>query len=629
MADSGHGYQGQGASGGGFDYSSSNLALDPAMIFLGGQRTRPNWTPQEDLILLQHVAKHGTRNWGSLQAGGLLPIRDQKACCNRFILLKKRCVKDKKSLSQLLQRAKEAVVEDSARKAAENVLATQQSILRAQASGLGLSPNSRTETKIPAFMQRGGISGSQMAYGRFGYGGPDVCSNYTLDSDLGLRRIPVSSSPDPNSHQLPSNFRNLQQLHHQSQLPDGGAVERFQRFRGAQSDLANPSRMQNNQQQLFSQRIPVHTSHMRDGSFGIQSQELQVGTADDEPNNLSSSEFLDCQIQNQQAFESMLRSQNSVPPQLTDAKMQRFLPRGSHLPLSEGYEVSNYVVRKSHDGFAPQRFLPGAASHSSEQLEFRSLTESDDTAKDGSLNSSTDSIILRTHPFLGSDLNLTGPLSNPELGSAWNRTQDPVRQEFDGREFNSTEGLKRTALEGHLEYGSVYRAKGRDGVFRTNSAPSAFLAQLPHQQLSSDEEVAQLWRNQHLESSFRPDVFLNELASRQGGQDNLGQGSEEANELALSLHESSTGGQHGHAEVGRQMTWKSVEDMLLKDDAVPLLIDNRQAVLRGLGSSRVSENEAQQEALTQAGSTLETLMAQIRAGSTKVSPSRALSHNSN
>ncbi|CAI6001180.1 unnamed protein product [Closterium sp. NIES-64] len=69
----------------------------------------------EDLILLQHVAKHGTRNWGSLQIGGLLPIRDQKACCNRFILLKKRCIKDKRSLSQLLQRAKDAVIHDAAR----------------------------------------------------------------------------------------------------------------------------------------------------------------------------------------------------------------------------------------------------------------------------------------------------------------------------------------------------------------------------------------------------------------------------------------------------------------------------------------------------------------------------------
>ncbi|CAI6011318.1 unnamed protein product [Closterium sp. NIES-65] len=34
--------------------------------------------------------RHGTRNWGLLQRSRELPLRDNKACCNRFILLKKR-----------------------------------------------------------------------------------------------------------------------------------------------------------------------------------------------------------------------------------------------------------------------------------------------------------------------------------------------------------------------------------------------------------------------------------------------------------------------------------------------------------------------------------------------------------
>ncbi|CAI6010643.1 unnamed protein product [Closterium sp. NIES-65] len=45
---------------------------------------------QEDLILLDHVRSYGTRHWGVLKASGRLPHRDNKACCNRFILLKKR-----------------------------------------------------------------------------------------------------------------------------------------------------------------------------------------------------------------------------------------------------------------------------------------------------------------------------------------------------------------------------------------------------------------------------------------------------------------------------------------------------------------------------------------------------------
>lgn len=48
------------------------------------------WTPDEDVVLLQHVAKYGTRHWSSLKARGILPHRDQKACCNRFLLLKRK-----------------------------------------------------------------------------------------------------------------------------------------------------------------------------------------------------------------------------------------------------------------------------------------------------------------------------------------------------------------------------------------------------------------------------------------------------------------------------------------------------------------------------------------------------------
>ncbi|CAI7786649.1 unnamed protein product [Closterium sp. NIES-54] len=47
------------------------------------------WTPEEDAVLLEHVMAHGTAEWGQLRASGRLPLRDNKACCNRFLLLKK------------------------------------------------------------------------------------------------------------------------------------------------------------------------------------------------------------------------------------------------------------------------------------------------------------------------------------------------------------------------------------------------------------------------------------------------------------------------------------------------------------------------------------------------------------
>lgn len=44
---------------------------------------------QEDEVLLQHAMEHGTKHWGELHASGRLPRRDNKACCNRFLFLKK------------------------------------------------------------------------------------------------------------------------------------------------------------------------------------------------------------------------------------------------------------------------------------------------------------------------------------------------------------------------------------------------------------------------------------------------------------------------------------------------------------------------------------------------------------
>ncbi|GJP70847.1 hypothetical protein CLOP_g1740 [Closterium sp. NIES-67] len=51
------------------------------------------WTTEEDKILLAHVAKHGTHNWLLVKSMGLLPTRNHKACCNRYILLKRKLSK--------------------------------------------------------------------------------------------------------------------------------------------------------------------------------------------------------------------------------------------------------------------------------------------------------------------------------------------------------------------------------------------------------------------------------------------------------------------------------------------------------------------------------------------------------
>ncbi|GJP68886.1 hypothetical protein CLOP_g2676 [Closterium sp. NIES-67] len=153
--------------------SQGDDAMDAGMIFLGGHRTRPNWSPQEDLILLQHVARHGTRNWGSLQASGALPLRDQKACCNRFILLKKRCIKDKRSLSHLLHRAKESVVapepsnqdnQIAASSSATPAFSSQLQLPAVSGSGLGLNSHSRFSFKSGSPTSTSAIAAAAAAF---------------------------------------------------------------------------------------------------------------------------------------------------------------------------------------------------------------------------------------------------------------------------------------------------------------------------------------------------------------------------------------------------------------------------------------------------------------------------------
>ncbi|CAI5500483.1 unnamed protein product [Closterium sp. Naga37s-1] len=47
------------------------------------------WTMEEDAVLLRHALRHGTRQWGRLVRGRQL-ARGNKACCNRFLFLKKK-----------------------------------------------------------------------------------------------------------------------------------------------------------------------------------------------------------------------------------------------------------------------------------------------------------------------------------------------------------------------------------------------------------------------------------------------------------------------------------------------------------------------------------------------------------
>ncbi|CAI5494254.1 unnamed protein product [Closterium sp. Naga37s-1] len=58
------------------------------------------WTPEEDAVLLEHVMAHGTAEWGQLRASGRLPLRDNKACCNRFLLLKRKFLQHEQQFEQ-------------------------------------------------------------------------------------------------------------------------------------------------------------------------------------------------------------------------------------------------------------------------------------------------------------------------------------------------------------------------------------------------------------------------------------------------------------------------------------------------------------------------------------------------
>ncbi|GJP82241.1 hypothetical protein CLOP_g12477 [Closterium sp. NIES-67] len=58
----------------------------PVLQFAPSSQT---WTTEEDAVLLRHALKHGTRQWGRLVRGKQL-ARGNKACCNRFIFLKKK-----------------------------------------------------------------------------------------------------------------------------------------------------------------------------------------------------------------------------------------------------------------------------------------------------------------------------------------------------------------------------------------------------------------------------------------------------------------------------------------------------------------------------------------------------------
>ncbi|CAI5525626.1 unnamed protein product [Closterium sp. Naga37s-1] len=78
------------------------------------------WSNQEDRILLQHVMRHGTRNWGLLQRSRELPLRDNKACCNRFILLKKRFLEQQRLQTATTDTANTTTTTTSAAPATES-----------------------------------------------------------------------------------------------------------------------------------------------------------------------------------------------------------------------------------------------------------------------------------------------------------------------------------------------------------------------------------------------------------------------------------------------------------------------------------------------------------------------------
>ncbi|GJP41594.1 hypothetical protein CLOM_g1249 [Closterium sp. NIES-68] len=60
-----------------------------------GRTYAARWSSEEDKLLLEHVLDHGTSQWALLQQSQKLgPHRDSKACCNRFLLLKRKFVQD-------------------------------------------------------------------------------------------------------------------------------------------------------------------------------------------------------------------------------------------------------------------------------------------------------------------------------------------------------------------------------------------------------------------------------------------------------------------------------------------------------------------------------------------------------
>ncbi|CAI7840325.1 unnamed protein product, partial [Closterium sp. NIES-53] len=60
-----------------------------------GRTYAARWSSEEDKILLEHVLYNGTSQWALLQQSNMLGRhRDSKACCNRFLLLKRKFIQD-------------------------------------------------------------------------------------------------------------------------------------------------------------------------------------------------------------------------------------------------------------------------------------------------------------------------------------------------------------------------------------------------------------------------------------------------------------------------------------------------------------------------------------------------------
>ncbi|CAI7848103.1 unnamed protein product [Closterium sp. NIES-53] len=68
----------------------SPVSDSPPIILRLAPSSQP-WTAEEDAVLLRHALRHGTRQWGRLVRGKQL-ARGNKACCNRFLFLKKKFI---------------------------------------------------------------------------------------------------------------------------------------------------------------------------------------------------------------------------------------------------------------------------------------------------------------------------------------------------------------------------------------------------------------------------------------------------------------------------------------------------------------------------------------------------------